>query len=97
MSSTTMSKISISLPSDLVAFADWQASQANLSRSQIISKVLAEAKQREEERLAAEGYQFYAQEAAEFATASARAVAEAFTTLEPPWTVEVDSDARTAR
>ena len=40
---------------------DWQTSQF---------------KTREEERLAAEGYQFYAREAAEFATATAAATAE---------------------
>jgi hypothetical protein len=36
----------------------------------------------EEEQLAAEGYRFYAEEAAEFASATARAVAEAICTLD---------------
>jgi len=72
-------KITISVPLDLVKFADQQAVQLNTSRSQIISQALAEIKAREEARLAAEGYQFYALEASEFAAASAKAVAEAIT------------------
>ncbi len=70
-------KITISLPGELVAFADWQAQQNNTSRSQFISRLLSQFKAAEEERLAAEGYQFYAQEAAEFAAATAIATAEA--------------------
>jgi metal-responsive CopG/Arc/MetJ family transcriptional regulator len=70
-------KITISLPVELVDFADRLAEQLRLSRSQIISRALAQAKAAEEERLAAEGYRFYAQEAEEFAAASSRAIAEA--------------------
>jgi metal-responsive CopG/Arc/MetJ family transcriptional regulator len=70
-------KITVSLPSELVDFADDQAAKNNTSRSSVISLILARAKALEEERLAAEGYQFYAQESAEFAGASASAVAEA--------------------
>ncbi len=69
-------KITISLPSDLVHFADLQVQQNNSSRSQFISNLLAQFKAQEEERLAIEGYQFYAAEAAEFATATAKATAE---------------------
>ena len=72
-------KITISLPGELVIFADRQAQQNNTSRSQLISRLLAQFKAQEEERLAAEGYQFYAQEAAEFAAATATATAEALT------------------
>jgi len=72
-----MRKITISLPGELVEFADLIAGQTNTSRSQVIGRYLAEARERERARLAAEGYRFYAQEAAEFAEASARAVADA--------------------
>lgn len=70
-------KVTISLPADLVDFADRQAARLNVSRSGLIASVLSEVKTAEEERLAAEGYRFYAQEASEFAEASAGAVAEA--------------------
>jgi metal-responsive CopG/Arc/MetJ family transcriptional regulator len=70
-------KITISLPTELVDFADRLAEQLRLSRSQIISRALAQVRAIEEERLGAEGYRFYAQEAEEFAAASSRAIAEA--------------------
>jgi hypothetical protein len=70
-------KVTISLPVDLVDFADRRAARLNISRSRLIARVLSEVKATEEERLAAEGYRFYAQEAREFAEASAGAVAEA--------------------
>lgn len=71
--STPMRKITVSLPDNLVQFADGEAARLNISRSRLIARALAEAK----ERLAAEGYRFYAQEASGFAEASAPAVAEA--------------------
>ena len=70
-------KITISLPGNLVEFADREAARLSISRSRVIARALSEIKAEEEERLAAEGYQFYAQEASEFAAASAAAVAEA--------------------
>lgn len=70
-------KITISLPSTLVEFADREAARLSISRSRVIARALSEIKAEEEDRLAAEGYQFYAQEASEFAAASATAVAEA--------------------
>ncbi len=77
MQSTSMRKITITLPQDLVEFADYTAHQADSSRSKVISQALAEAKARDERRLAEEGYRFYASELVEFAQASAHAVAEA--------------------
>lgn len=71
-------KVTISLPQPLLEFADQRAAHANTSRSQVISEALALIKHQEEERLAAEGYQFYAQEASEFANESATAVAAAW-------------------
>ena len=70
-------KITISLPGSLVEFADRKAARLNISRSRLIASALADIQALEEQQLAAEGYRFYAQEASEFAAASARAVAEA--------------------
>ena len=79
MSTTiTVRKITISLPGELVAFADACAAETHTSRSQIISQMLAEAKARTEAQLAAQGYQFYRQELAEFAEVSGSAVAESW-------------------
>jgi metal-responsive CopG/Arc/MetJ family transcriptional regulator len=64
-----MQKVTISLPADLLRFADHQADWLGMSRSQVISKALAQAKLLEEERLVAEGYLFYAEEAKEFSEA----------------------------
>lgn len=72
-----MRRITISLPDDLVDFADREAARRSISRSRLIAQALSEVKAKEEERLAAEGYRFYAQEASRFAEASAAAVAEA--------------------
>lgn len=82
MPDIVMRKITISLPQDLVEYADRAALQAGISRSQVISQALSEAKARVERRLAEEGYRFYAGESVEFATASALAVAEAAATYQ---------------
>ena len=74
---TQTRKVTISLPEELVVFADQWAQETRTSRSQVISLALAELKALEEARLAAEGYQFYAAEAMEFAAMSAAAVADA--------------------
>lgn len=82
MPSVVMRKVTISLPLDLVEFADRAAQQAEISRSQVIGQALSEARARVERRLAEEGYRFYAGESVEFATASALAVAEAAATYQ---------------
>ena len=69
-------KITISLPADLLAYADAQAHRLRTSRSQFISQALAQLKASEQERLAAEGYAFYADEARDFGETSIHAVAE---------------------
>ncbi len=71
-------KITISLTSDLLDYADRRASRTQVSRSQVIGQALAEAQALEQARLAAEGYRFYAGESTEFAEMSAQAVADAF-------------------
>mgnify|MGYP001061592105 CR=1 FL=1 len=75
---TAIRKVTVSLPDSLVEFADQEAARLELSRSALIARVLAESKAAYEAHLAAEGYRFYAQEASEFAEASAGAVAEAW-------------------
>jgi len=77
-SETQTRKVTISLPGDLVAFADQQARLQRTSRSRVIAEILAHFKAQEEERLAVEGYLFYAQEALEFAAASEQATTEVF-------------------
>jgi len=89
---TAVRKITISMPSDLVKYADRLASSTNTSRSQVISRTLAEARDRERERLAIEGYRFYALEANEFAESSSVAVAEA---LGESVSMEGDRDSET--
>jgi metal-responsive CopG/Arc/MetJ family transcriptional regulator len=71
-----MLKVTVSLPRDLVTFADAQAQERHASRSQVIAAALRQAQAADEERLAAEGYLFYAQEATEFAAASMIAITE---------------------
>lgn len=68
--SEMLGKITISLPEELVAFADDRAETPHTSRSQVIGMALAAVKARTEEWLAAEGYLFFAEENREFAAAS---------------------------
>ena len=70
-------KVTISMSEELLAFADRMATSFGKTRSGFIASLLAEARERELERLAAEGYRFFSSEAQEFAAASAVAVAEA--------------------
>lgn len=71
-------KVTLSLPADLVRYADKRASELATSRSQVIGEAVAQRRAQEEEELAREGYAFFAHEAETFAAVSARAVAEAF-------------------
>ena len=70
-------KVTISMSEELLAFADRMAKSFGKTRSGFISSLLAEARERELEHLAAEGYRFFSSEAQEFAAASGAAVAEA--------------------
>jgi len=78
MSTTTVQKVTVSLPDELVAFTDKIALIQGISRSKFIADLIAEFKVRQEDVLAAEGYQFYAQEAEDFAAASHPATVEAW-------------------
>ena len=71
-------KITVSLPREVVAYADRRARAERTSRSRVIADALAQARRDEEAALAAEGYRFYADEAAAFAESTQPAVAEAF-------------------
>ncbi len=70
-------KVTVSMPEEILVFADRMAEALGLSRSGFIAATLDEARARELERLAAEGYQYFSAEAREFAAASESAVAEA--------------------
>ncbi len=72
----TMRKVTVSIPNELVEFADRKAKKQKRSRSELISLLLADLKAKEEAQLAVEGYQFFAQEAIEFAQATSKATAE---------------------
>ena len=78
MSTVTIQKVTVSLPKDLVAFADIKATERGISRSKLIADLLVEFKMSQEDVLAAEGYQFYAEESKEFALASQQATLEAW-------------------
>lgn len=78
-------KITLSLPAELIAFADSKALESKTNRSHLIGEMLRELKERERDALAREGYRFFAQGNAEFAEASASAVAEAFVDDRSSW------------
>jgi len=75
--SATTRRITISLPEELIVFADAKATETGTSRSGVISESLAQRLRRERDELAREGYRFFAEESEEFAESSAAAVAEA--------------------
>ena len=77
MPHATSRKVTLSLPEDLVAFADAKAAERGTNRSRVVGDLLEALRRREQDSLASEGYRFYAAEAREFADASAKAVAEA--------------------
>ena len=77
MSSTDTRKVTISMPEELIVFADRMAVTLGLTRSAFIAATLERARERERELLAEEGYRFFSSEAEEFAVASGSAIAEA--------------------
>jgi len=77
MSVVETKKVTVSMSEELLAFADRMAESFGKTRSGFIASLLAEARERELERLAAEGYRYFSAEAREFAAASESAVAEA--------------------
>jgi metal-responsive CopG/Arc/MetJ family transcriptional regulator len=78
-------RITVLLPDDLVQYVDRRAEEMHTSRSQVIRMALLAVKLSQEEQSAAEGYEFYAVEAAEFASASVEVSSAA-------WSIFLDDD-----
>jgi metal-responsive CopG/Arc/MetJ family transcriptional regulator len=78
-------KVTISLETELVAFADDLARTQHTTRSGIIAALLAERRDRQRDAAAREGYRFYSSEASEFDAESGAAVAEAWDDDSPAW------------
>ena len=78
-------KVTISLPEDLVSYADAVARERQSTRSAVISHLLEERRKRDRDELAREGYRFYGEEAGEFSVASRLAVAEAVDDERSAW------------
>ena len=88
---TTMRKITITASEDLIEFVDERARQTQSNRSRVINDILEAFRQSELNRMAAEGYRFYAEEAVAFAKASAEAVSAAISqddAMEEVWNNE---------
>jgi metal-responsive CopG/Arc/MetJ family transcriptional regulator len=73
----SVEKVTVSLPGDLLRYADQRAARMGTSRSEVITQAVAERRARDEEEAAREGYRFYATESEEFAAASLAPVSEA--------------------
>ncbi len=78
-------KVTLSLPEELITYADSKAAQLGTNRSRLVTELLRRSRQDEQEALAREGYRFYAREAEEFAADSAAAVVEALDDDDPTW------------
>ena len=76
-STSEIEKVTLSLPQSLIEFADQKARESNTNRSKIVADILANAALQEQDRLAAEGYRFYAEESQAFAESSMPAVSGA--------------------
>ncbi len=76
MPQVTSRKVTLSLPEELIAYADSKAAELGTNRSRLVSDLLERFRQHEREALAREGYRFYAGEAEEFAAQSAAAASE---------------------
>ena len=76
-STASVEKITVSLPEDLVRYADNRAATRGVSRSHVIGDAVSALRAREEEQLAGDGYAFYGHESEAFAAASLKAVSEA--------------------
>lgn len=76
-SAVPVEKVTVSLPPDVLAYADEKARAEGTSRSRVIAQALSRAKAEDEAQLAAEGYRFYADESSAFAESSLSAVGDA--------------------
>jgi Arc/MetJ-type ribon-helix-helix transcriptional regulator len=71
-----MKKVTVSLPDDLLRFADERADRVGESRSQVVAKALEILKRIERDRLMAEGYRFYSDADVEIAESGLGAMRE---------------------
>lgn len=78
---TQVKKVGISLPKNLISFADEIASKENISRSKVVSNCLKEYARKHTIELMEEGYKVMAKEHEQFAKISAEAASEVI----PPW------------
>jgi len=78
---TQVAKLSISIPQNLIVFADEVASEEKISRSKVVSNCLSEFAQKRKIRLMEEGYKAMADEHKQFAEISAEAASE----VVPSW------------
>ena len=78
-------KVTVSLPTHLVDYADRLARERSSSRSAVIAGLLEWRRKHARDVLAQEGYVFYGHEAEDFATASASMVAEALENDDSTW------------
>ena len=85
MQQTATRKVTLSLPEELIAYADSKAAQMGTNRSRLVSDLLERSRQHEQEALAREGYRFYAGEAEEFAAQSGAAFGEVLDDDSPTW------------
>ena len=67
---TTSIRVTLSLPEELVSFADMSAAKRKVSRSRFIAGLLQQMAEHEEQLLMAEGYQAMGRENAEVAEAA---------------------------
>jgi metal-responsive CopG/Arc/MetJ family transcriptional regulator len=56
----TLREVTVSLPDELLDYADQRAKELKTSRSEIIRNALSAVRASETEKLAAEGYRYYA-------------------------------------
>ena len=90
---TVTTKVTISLPDELVDFADKLAAEARRPRSQIIAALIEERRSRELRERLAEGYRYYAEENRRFAEAALPLAAEIWD--EYDWDFEEDDTRET--
>lgn len=78
-------KVTVSLPEELVEYADRLALESSSSRSAVIADLLEWRRARVRDALAREGYAFYGDEAEEFAASTGSRVAEAVNDDDSSW------------
>jgi metal-responsive CopG/Arc/MetJ family transcriptional regulator len=78
-------KVTVSLPEELVEYADRLANEQSSSRSAVIADLLEWRRSRAKDALAREGYAFYGDASEDFAESTASMVAEAMDDDDSAW------------